>query len=185
MRVDARSATAQEKTCPMLSHHRAGDKKQEGDKKKGETKKRERQKKGNGEKKKRTGEKEEREKKKEREKKGTEKKRNGKKKGTEKKKEREKKGTEKKKERKKQRKTGENIGKRSCPGSTLLRYHVWVFLHCTAVLSDHVGHPQPYLSGTSVLWVSTTTHLCVDPPRQGGGSTMRQPSGCCSDAALH
>ena len=60
-----------------------------------------------------------------------------------------------------------------------------VFLHCTAVLSDHVGHRQPSLSGTGVLWVSTGTHWCVDPPKQGGGSTMRQPSGCCSDAALH
>ena len=60
-----------------------------------------------------------------------------------------------------------------------------VFLHCTAVLSDHMGHPQPSLSGTGVLWVSTGTHLCVDPPRQGGGSTMRQPSGCCTAAALH
>ena len=60
-----------------------------------------------------------------------------------------------------------------------------VFLHCTAVLSDHMGHPQSSLSGTGVLWVSTGTHRCVDPPRQGGGSTMRQPSGCCSDAALH
>ena len=60
-----------------------------------------------------------------------------------------------------------------------------VFLHCTAVLSDHMGHPQPSLSGTGVLWVSTGTHRCVDPPKQGGGSTMRQPSGCCSDAALH
>ena len=60
-----------------------------------------------------------------------------------------------------------------------------VFLHCTAVLSDHMGHPQPSLSGTGVLWVSTGKHRCVDPPRQGGGSTMSQPSGCCSDAALH
>ena len=60
-----------------------------------------------------------------------------------------------------------------------------VFLHCTAVLSDHMGLPQPSLSVTGVLWVSTGTHRCVDPPRQGGGSTMRQPSGCCSDAALH
>ena len=33
-----------------------------------------------------------------------------------------------------------------------------VFLHCTAVLSDHMGHPQPSLSGTGVLWVSTRTH---------------------------
>ena len=30
-----------------------------------------------------------------------------------------------------------------------------VFLHCTAVLSDHMGHPQPSLSGTRVVWVST------------------------------
>ena len=62
---------------------------------------------------------------------------------------------------------------------------IGVFLHSTAVLSDQMGHPQPSLSGTGVLWVSTRTYRCVDPPRQGGGSTMRQPSGCCSDAALH
>ena len=60
-----------------------------------------------------------------------------------------------------------------------------VFLHCTAVLPDHMGHPQPSLSGTGVLWVSTGTHRCVDPPRQGGGTTKRQPSGCCTAAALH
>ena len=39
------------------------------------------------------------------------------------------------------------------------------------MLSDHIGHPQPSLSGTGVLWVSTGTRRCVDPPRQGGGST--------------
>ena len=31
-----------------------------------------------------------------------------------------------------------------------------VFLHCTAVLSDHMGHPQPSLSGTG--GVSTGIH---------------------------
>ena len=50
-----------------------------------------------------------------------------------------------------------------------------VFLHCTAVLSDHMGHPQPSLSGTGVLWVSNGNHRYVDPRRQGGGSTMSQP----------
>ena len=45
---------------------------------------------------------------------------------------------------------------------------------CVVVMS----HPQPSLSGTGVLWVSTGTHRCVDPPRQGGGSTMRQLVRC-------
>ena len=45
---------------------------------------------------------------------------------------------------------------------------------CVVVMS----HPQPSLSGTGVLWVSTGTHQCVDPPRQGGGSTMRQLAHC-------
>ena len=54
-----------------------------------------------------------------------------------------------------------------------------VFLHCIAVLCVVViGHPQPYLSGTGVLWSSTGTHRCADPPRQGGGSTMRQLVHC-------
>ena len=54
-----------------------------------------------------------------------------------------------------------------------------VFLHCTAVLCVVVmSHPQPSLSGTGVLWVSTRTHRCVDPPRQGGGLTMRQLVRC-------
>ena len=44
---------------------------------------------------------------------------------------------------------------------------------CCAVVVV-MSHPQPSLSGTGVLWVSTGTHRCVDPPRQGGGSTMRQ-----------
>ena len=73
----------------------------------------------------------------------------------------------------------------SCPGSTLLRNHVWGVSALCTVLSGHMGHPQPSLSDTGVLWVSTGTHRCVDPPRQGGGSTMRQPSGCCTAAALH
>ena len=54
-----------------------------------------------------------------------------------------------------------------------------VFLHCIAVLCVVVmSHPQPSLSGTGVLWVSIGTHRCVDPPRQGGGSTMRQLVRC-------
>ena len=54
-----------------------------------------------------------------------------------------------------------------------------VFLHCTAVLCVVVkSHSQPSLSGTGVLWVSTGTHRCVDPPRQGGGSTTRQLVRC-------
>ena len=45
-----------------------------------------------------------------------------------------------------------------------------VFLHCTVVLCVVVmSHPQPSLSGTGVLCVSTGTDRCVDPPRQGGG----------------
>ena len=54
-----------------------------------------------------------------------------------------------------------------------------VFLHCIAVLCVVVmSHPQPSLLGTGVLWVSTVTHGCVDPPRHGGGSTMRQLVRC-------
>ena len=54
-----------------------------------------------------------------------------------------------------------------------------VFLHCTAVLCVVVmSHPQPSLSGTGVLRVSTGTHRCVDPPRQSCGSTMRQLVRC-------
>ena len=66
-----------------------------------------------------------------------------------------------------------------------LRYHVLgvsALYRCAELCS---GHPQPSLSGTGALWVSNGTHQCVDPPRQGGGSTMRQTSGCCSAAALH
>ena len=48
---------------------------------------------------------------------------------------------------------------------------------CCAVVVV-MSHPQPSLSGTRVLWVSTGTHRCVDPPRQGGGSTMRQLVHC-------
>ena len=74
----------------------------------------------------------------------------------------------------------------SCPGSTLLRYHVCGVSALCTVLSDHVGHRQPPLSGTGVLWgVNRDPPVCVDPPRQGGGKTMRQPSGCCTAAALH
>ena len=45
---------------------------------------------------------------------------------------------------------------------------------CTVLLCCLItwSHPQPSLSGIGVLWVSTGTHQCVDPPRQGGGSTM-------------
>ena len=53
---------------------------------------------------------------------------------------------------------------------------VWCVSALCTVLSDLMGHPQSSQSGTSVLWVSTGTHQCVDPPKQGGGSTMRQPS---------
>ena len=73
--------------------------------------------------------------------------------------------------------------KRSCPGSTLLRYHVcrvsalYGDILCCAVVVV-MSHPQPSLSCTGVLWVSTGTHRCVDPHRQGGGSTMRQLAHC-------
>ena len=33
-------------------------------------------------------------------------------------------------------------------------------------------------NGTGVLWVLTKTHLCDDPPRQGGGSPERQLVPC-------
>ena len=73
---------------------------------------------------------------------------------------------------------GKKQGQTKCPsglGSDQRERMFGVFLHCSAVLSDHMGHPQPSLSGTGVLWVSTGTHQCVDPPRQGGGSTMPNP----------
>ena len=40
-----------------------------------------------------------------------------------------------------------------------------VFLHCTAVLSDYMAHPQPSLSGTGVLWVGTHWCLLIHPGR--------------------
>ena len=56
-----------------------------------------------------------------------------------------------------------------------------VLLCCLITWATH-SHP---FRAPRVLWVSTGTHRCVDPPRQGAGSTMRQPSGCCTAAALH
>ena len=44
-----------------------------------------------------------------------------------------------------------------------------------------VGAEPPTVSlrnGTGVLWVLTATHLCDDPPRQGGGSPERQLVPC-------
>ena len=39
--------------------------------------------------------------------------------------------------------------------------------YCVVLCVVVMSHPQPSLSGTGVLWVSTGTHRCVDPAQAG------------------
>ena len=73
-------------------------------------------------------------------------------------------------------------------GNDLVHFHL--FFHDLKYVKQRLSAPQCAAECTPVVSVaqlqrspctsvmSTGTHRCVDPPRQGGGSTKHQPSGC-------